>query len=218
LTYALLNLPRLSDSALTYTNPLARILRHPVYGWLGLRPALAQHTAEEHTALCRWAAGRSTVVEIGVAEGVSALAMREVMAERGTLYLIDPFHLSRLPALNFTKRAAHRVVAGSPRANVVWLEQFSSDAAANWRLPVDLLMIDGDHSEEAVRRDWNDWSHFVQPGGVVIFHDARLFEGGWTTPSYGPVRVVDDLFRHNRIAGWSIAEEIHSLVVIERKK
>ena len=216
MTYALLNLPRPSDTDLTYTNPLARILRHSVYGWLRLRPALAQHTAAEHEALGRWATGRSSIVEIGVAEGVSALAMREAMTERGTLYLIDPFHLSRMPALNFTKRAAHRIVEASSRGTVVWMEQFSTDAAATWRMPIDLLMIDGDHCEDGVRRDWSDWSRFVPPGGAVIFHDARLFEGGWTTPSYGPVRVVDDLFRNKRIPKWSIAEEVHSLVVVER--
>ena len=38
---------------------------------------------------------RVRFVEIGVAEGVSAMALREVWLEEGTLYLIDPFHLSR---------------------------------------------------------------------------------------------------------------------------
>ena len=69
------------------------------------------------------------MVEIGVAEGVSALALREGMAEDGTLYLIDPFHLSRIPALNFIKRVAQRTVAGSARGKVVWIEKFSQDAA-----------------------------------------------------------------------------------------
>ncbi|MFZ1204031.1 MAG: hypothetical protein WAN97_06955, partial [Candidatus Acidiferrales bacterium] len=58
-------------------------LRHPFYAWIGLRPALAQHTDAEHAALKRWAENRRHLVEIGVAEGVSALALREAMAGDG---------------------------------------------------------------------------------------------------------------------------------------
>jgi predicted O-methyltransferase YrrM len=211
-----MNLPRESDAVENYGNKLIPLLRHPVYAWLGLRPALAQHTAAEHAALRRWAYDRSTLVEIGVAEGVSALALRETMSPEGTLYLIDPYHLSRFPALNFMKRAAHRAVESYSRGNVNWIERFSHDAVSQWTASIDLLVIDGDHSDAGVQTDWNDWSRFVKPGGVVIFHDACLFSGGWTRPDYGPVKLVNRLFRQNPPSGWTIAEEVHSLVVVER--
>ncbi len=35
----------------------------------------------------------------------------------------------------------------------------------------DMLFIDGDHSEELVRNDWNRYSKFVRSGGLVFFHD-----------------------------------------------
>ena len=35
------------------------------------------------------------------------------------------------------------------------------------------LFIDGDHSEEGTRSDWDAFSPHVVVGGVVIFHDAR---------------------------------------------
>jgi hypothetical protein len=211
-------LPWTSDTTLVYGSKLIPLLRHPVYAWLGLRPVLAQHTAAEHAAIQRWAAGRSTLVEIGVAEGVSAIALREAMAEDGTLYLIDPYHLSRVPALNFVKRAAHRAVGNCRRGIVVWIERFSEEVARGWNAPIDLLLIDGDHSESAVECDWNDWSRFVQPGGVVIFHDARVFEGGWPGADWGPVLLFNRLFRSGHNPEWKIAEEIHSLCVVERRK
>ncbi len=216
--YAVLNLPVSSSGKLSYSSGLVDWLRHPVYAWLGLRPVLAQHTAAEHAAIQRWGAGRATLVEIGVAEGVSAMALREGMAESGTLYLIDPFHLSRVPALNFLKRAARRAVGNCPRGNVIWIEKFSQDAARSWNVPIDLLLIDGDHSESAVERDWNDWSCFVQPGGVVIFHDARVFEGGWPAADWGSVRLVNQLFRSAHNPEWTITEEVHSLLVVERRR
>jgi len=216
LKYAVLNLPRESDAVEDYGSKLISRLRHPVYAWLGLRPALAQHTAGEHAALRRWAKDRSMLVEIGVAEGVSALALRETMSADGRLCLIDPFHLSRFSALNFMKRAAHRAVEGCSRGKAVWIEKFSYDAVHEWTAPIDLLVIDGDHSDAGVERDWNDWSRFVKPGGVVIFHDACIFSGGWTRPDYGPVKLVNRLFRTGVTPGWSIAEEVHSLLAIER--
>jgi predicted O-methyltransferase YrrM len=216
LKYAVLNLPRESDAVEDYGNKLIPLFRHPVYACLGLRPALAQHTAVEHAALRRWAKDRSTLVEIGVAEGVSGLALRETMSANGTLYLIDPYHLSRFPALNFMKRAAHRAVESSSRGKVVWIEKFSHDAFCEWTASIDLLVIDGNHSDAGVERDWNDWSRFVRPGGVAIFHDACLFPGGWTRPDYGPVKLVNRLFRESLAHGWTIVEEVHSLVVVER--
>ena len=215
--YAVLNLPRESDTELNYGLKRVALLRHPVYACFGLRPALAQHTAAEHAALKKWAAGRKCLVEIGVAEGVSALALREGMAEDGRLYLIDPFHLSRVPTLNFMKRVAHRAVDSRSRGEVVWIEKFSQDAARSWKEPIDLVLIDGDHAEEAVERDWKDWSPFVKPGGVAIFHDARVFEGGWAKPEYGPVKLVNRIFRSGNIAEWSIVDEVHSLFIVRRE-
>ncbi len=194
------------------------ILRHPFYGWVGIRPALAQHTAAEHEAIRKWAAGRLSLVEIGVAEGVSAMAIGAAMDQNGRLYLIDPFHLSRVPVLNFIKRIAHKAVESSARGTVHWIEQFSADAARNWKTAIDFLLIDGDHSEAAVLKDWELWSPFVVESGVVLFHDARIFNGGWTTVEYGPVKLIDHLFRGSSNKDWEIAEEIHSLVVVQRRK
>lgn len=190
--------------------------RHPVFAWLGLRPIRAQHTREEHEALRKWAQGRRSVVEIGVAEGASALGAREVMGSDGTMYLIDPFHLSRIPWLNTLRRAAGSAVSKSSNARVVWIRQFSHEAALSWREPIDFLFVDGDHLESAVRRDWENWHQFIVPRGVALFHDARVFPGGWTTEEWGPVRLVNSLFRERSCPAWKIVDEVHSLVVVER--
>jgi predicted O-methyltransferase YrrM len=218
LRYAVLDLPQTSDTLIHYNEKRAAFFHHPVCAWLGIRPVLAQHTAAEHACIQRWAAGRASILEIGVAEGVSAWAIRESMASQGTLYLVDPYHLSRIRKLNFTKRAAHRAVGSCRRGSVVWIEKFSHDAAKDWTTPLDFLLIDGDHSDKAVEQDWNDWSPFVQPGGIVIFHDAVIFEGGWPSSDYGPVKFVNRLFRENRSPEWTIVEEIHSLLVVERHR
>jgi predicted O-methyltransferase YrrM len=193
-------------------------LRHPLFYWFGLRPIFAQHTQAEHKVLQRWASGRHRLVEIGVAEGGSAYLLRQVMAPDGTLYLIDPFHLGRLKWLRSLKRAAQGAVNMSDNGNVVWIEKFSTEAGKDWTGEIDLLFLDGDHSEQGVWQDWHNWHRFVVPGGVVIFHDARVFPGGWTDQHDGPVKLVNTIFREQQIDGWEIVEEVHSVVVVQRKQ
>jgi predicted O-methyltransferase YrrM len=36
---------------------------------------------------------------------------------------------------------------------------------------LDLLFIDGDHTYEGVKRDWEMYSPLVREGGIVVFHD-----------------------------------------------
>jgi predicted O-methyltransferase YrrM len=200
-----------------HASAMLRRLRHPLFAWARLRPIIAQHTSAEHKALKGCARGRRCVVEIGVAEGASAVASTEVMSSDGTLYLIDPFHLSRVRWLNCQRRAARVAVSDCQTTNVVWIEQFSFDAVKTWNKPIDFLFIDGDHSEQGVTRDWNEWSQFVIPGGIVAFHDSRMFEGGWPKETDGPVRAVDRLFRNRPSSEWSIVDEVHSLVIVERR-
>lgn len=201
------------SSASSRTRPW---LRHPFFGWVGLRPTLAQHTRAEHDALMSHVRDAHTVVEIGVAEGASAAGLRQAMSPDGTLYLIDPYHLSRVPALNFLKRAAKRAVEAKGSTRTVWIEDFSQNTVQNWTLAIDFLLIDGDHREAAVERDWTDWSPFITEGGVVAFHDARQFLDGWTTADYGPVCFVNRVIRCS--PEWPIIAEVDSLVFVRRGK
>jgi len=193
------------------------MLDHPFFAMMGLRLPIAQHTEVEHDALMRYAKSARVAVEIGVAEGASAAGIREAMPGDGTLYLIDPFHLSRIPALNFVKRAAHRTVRSTGGAKAVWIEAFSTDAVRSWNIPFNFLLIDGDHREEGVEKDWLQWSRHADAGAVIAFHDARVFPSGWPTAEYGPVRFVNRYFRQGLAVPWRIIEEVHSLVFVSRR-
>ena len=38
--------------------------------------------------------------------------------------------------------------------------------------PIDLLFIDGDHTYEGVKKDWEMYSPLVRSGGLIVFHDV----------------------------------------------
>ena len=185
----------------------------------GLVPPRTMHSPAESALLAELARDRRTAVEIGVYEGSSAVVLVNALPSHATLHLIDPFGASPtlLPGWAAVEGATRRVVGraqsrrgASPR--VVWHVERSAATAARWREPVDLVFVDGDHTEAGCRGDWEMWSRFVAPGGVVVFHDAA---GPRAIP--GPRAVVDGLFRgRDEPAGWRIRDEVETAVAVER--
>ena len=89
----------------------------------------------------------------------------------------------------------------------VRLVNLSSEVACQgWTRPIGLLWIDGDHTLDGVRRDFDSWEHFLQPGGVVAFHDAL-------DPDGGPAKLIEEL-----CAGGSYEKcaEVHRIVALRR--
>ena len=190
----------------------------------GLIPPRTMHSAPEAALLRELAQGRRRVVEVGVYEGSSAVVLCQVLEPGAELHLVDPFghHPMALPeGWGATERASRRVVARAARRNdgprVEWHIALSEEAARDWGAPVDLVFIDGDHSEEGCALDWELWHPFVEPGGAVLFHDARASQpGGRGLP--GPTAVVDRLFRGaGALPGWSILREADRAVAVVRQ-
>jgi predicted O-methyltransferase YrrM len=186
----------------------------------GLIPPRTMHSAGEAALLERLATGRRRVVEVGVYEGSSAVVLCRVLGPDAELHLIDPFghHPDALrPGWGATEAATKRVVARAARdggPEVTWHVALSVDVANAWdRDAVDLVFIDGDHSEAGVAADWAAWGPLVAPGGVVMFHDARDGRpGGVGLP--GPTAVVDRLVR--AAEGWEVVDEVDAAVAVRR--
>jgi predicted O-methyltransferase YrrM len=126
--------------------------------------------------LARHAAGRRRLVEIGVWHGVTTARLRAAMAPDGVLYAVDPFPSGRL-GFSLQRHIAHRVAERVRNGTLEWVELRGEEAgrrhAAERREPVDFVFIDGDHSYESVRGDWEAWSPLVAPGGVIALHDSH---------------------------------------------
>jgi len=48
----------------------------------------------------------------------------------------------------------------------------STVVARGWRTPLQLLFIDGGHSETAAQQDFDGWAKWVTVGGTLIIHDV----------------------------------------------
>jgi Methyltransferase domain len=194
----------------------------------GLIPPRLMHTGPEAGLLAELAAGRRAAVEIGVYEGSSALVLARSLPVDAVLHLIDPFVDSRGLAAGWrgtawaTRRVVDRAVRGRGGPTLRWHVERSEETGRRWSAPVDLVFVDGDHSPETCRLDWELFSPWVTPGGVVVLHDARQGKpGGEGLPGDGgvpgPTTLVDELFRGPAaIAGWRIRSELHTTVAVER--
>jgi predicted O-methyltransferase YrrM len=190
----------------------------------GLIPPRTMHSHDDVRVLLDAARGARRVVEIGVYEGASALALQGALGAGAELHLIDPFgrHPDALPGgWGASEQATRRLLSRSTRhlgeagPDVHWHIAMSHDVAASWPGELDLVFIDGDHSEAGCETDWLDWSPLVAAGGHVVFHDARADQpGGRGLP--GPTAVVARHLRDGRQGQWTIVDEADRTVAVRR--
>jgi predicted O-methyltransferase YrrM len=193
-----------------------RVLQHFALWSVGLARAQTQTTEAERDCIARHAAGRRRLAEIGVWHGVTTKRIREAMDPAGVLQAIDPFPPGRL---GFCAQAviARATVGKVRRGEVVWMRMTGVAAAAAPEATAggfDFLFIDGDHSYEGLKGDWEAWRGRIAPGGVVALHDShstpsRNIEDAGSVIYTREVITIDPLFE--------TVEVVDSLTVVRRR-
>lgn len=106
------------------------------------------------------------IVNIGAGAGTSGLAFAE--ARPGAdLYTVDISPGGPKGGLEGERHAFDG-------ANLVYPTQILGDSkivGKDWKLNIDILFVDGDHSASGIRGDIEAWVPHVKKGGYVIFHD-----------------------------------------------
>ena len=141
----------------------------------------------------------SVLVELGVDRGESYFAFCQAAAEHKTgtsCFGVDTWqgdqHAGGYDETTFSQVSAHN------RANY---GSFSSlirstfDAALDRFAPrsIDVLHVDGLHTEDAVRRDLDAWLPKLRPGGILLLHDVNV-----RTRGFGVWKVWDELKQTGR--------------------
>ena len=90
--------------------------------------------------------------------------------------LIDPV-TGRIDTFTFFRQAME---SGALEDTVIPIVSPSAVAARQWATPLSLVFIDGGHSFETARADYEAWSKHILSGGYLLIHDIFMdpTEGG----------------------------------------
>ena len=116
-------------------------------------------------------------VEIGSARGKSACAVGLALRRNGggKLFAIDPHRTTNWNDTNSVDSFAvitENLRKAGVTEQVEIVRQTSDTAAKGWDKNIDLIFIDGDHSYEGVKADWDLFLPHLNEFGVVVFHDT----------------------------------------------
>ena len=98
---------------------------------------------------------------------------------------------------------SHNLRAVGVTEQVEIIRKTSDQVAENWTKTIDILFIDGDHSYDGVKRDWDLFAPHVREFGVVIFHDTLWDlrpDPQWSRRDMGVPRFVNEL----RLQGYPV--------------
>lgn len=61
-------------------------------------------------------------------------------------------------------------------ADITFIKDDFHNASLNWNKQIDILHIDGFHTYEAVKSDFNDWIKFTHDKSIILFHDVISYK------------------------------------------
>ncbi|MEO0437596.1 MAG: class I SAM-dependent methyltransferase [Pseudomonadota bacterium] len=138
----------------------------------------------------------SLTVELGVYNGLSFFTFCQALQEfdiDGVAYGVDCWegdaHTQSYDDSIFRDVQAH--AREHYRGSAYLLKMMFADALGHFEEnSIDLLHIDGLHTYEAVKEDFENWFPKLKPGGILLFHDVMARLG-----DYGAWRFFEELER-----------------------
>jgi len=146
------------------------------------------------------------IVEIGSFKGKSTVMLAKVAAHYGlgNIVAIDPHNSPELldPAASSFQDFLNNIETAGVSSHVEVHRAYSQDVSSGWNRPIRFLWIDGDHTYQGAKTDFDGFFPHVLPTGVVALHDAlNVFSG--------PIRVfVEDILRSDEFGA---AGFVHSI-------
>lgn len=180
---------------------------------LGLEAAATQTTVAEQNALLKYAQGASHAVEVGVFEGANSAKIASVLNPEGVLYGIDPFFKGKLGICWYEKIAIKSIALYRKRIKLI--TAFSWEAVNDIPDNIDFIFIDGDHSYEGIKKDWELYTLKLKKGGIIAMHDTSVpgFDPG--RASLGSITFFNEVISKDQ--RFNVIETVDSMNVLVKK-
>jgi hypothetical protein len=119
-----------------------------------------------------------TIVDLGVDWGFSTFCL--AYPQIGQVYGIDWFqgddHAGFRDTLDDVNTLYKDLNEEYGINNIEFIKADFNEAAKTWDKEIDILHIDGFHSYEAVKNDYETWVKFCKEDSIILFHDVEAFQ------------------------------------------
>jgi predicted O-methyltransferase YrrM len=137
--------------------------------------AAGEFTWRDHRLFADWLIRRTepeTVVDLGVDYGYSTFCF--ALPEIGHVYGIDSFEGDEHAGVKETYDFVLKKKDELELDNITFIKGYFDDVVKTWEKPIDILHIDGLHTYEASKNDFEKWSPLLKENGVILMHDTMV--------------------------------------------
>ena len=117
------------------------------------------------------------VVDLGVDYGYSTFCF--AYPKIGEVYGVDWFqgdiHAGHRNTYDVVIEMYHEIKEEYGINNVEFIKGDFNDVAKTWDKKIDILHVDGLHTYDAVKNDYETWSKFCHDDSIILFHDTLSF-------------------------------------------
>ena len=117
------------------------------------------------------------IVDLGVDFGFSTFCFG--YPKIGKVYGIDWFqgdeHAGQRDTLIHVDNLYKELTISFDVSNIEFIKSDFTDASKKWNTRINILHIDGFHSYEAVKTDYENWISYCDENSVILFHDTMSF-------------------------------------------
>lgn len=131
-----------------------------------------------HRKFAEWLVKRAkseVVVELGVDYGYSTFVFANALKNTtGKIYGIDLFLGDEHAGFRQTYTSVMDNIKNHSLTNIEIIVGDFTEVSKTWKKPINILHIDGLHTYDGVKNDFDSWSKYVSEDGTIIFHDVAV--------------------------------------------
>lgn len=129
----------------------------------------------DHVVFAQWLVNRinpKVIVDLGVDYGYSTFSF--AIPQIGHVYGIDCFEGDCNSGIRNTLENVNESKKNLELDNITFIKGYFDEIVKVWDKPIDILHIDGFHTYESVKNDYENWSKFLNDDGIILLHDTML--------------------------------------------
>jgi predicted O-methyltransferase YrrM len=194
---------------------IGKTVLHTCRVMLGCDEPQTQTTEPERQLLARFLPGHRRIVEIGVFEGFTTRLLAQQSDPEATIYGVDPFYSGRLGVSWGLLIAKHHNRRHLASEKVVFVRALSTEVGDRIPCPVNFVFVDGDHSLEGIKADWDFWSNRISADGIIAMHDTALNHEAPESTLLGSHKYFRDHISQD--PRFQVVAQINSLSILQAK-